>query len=176
MLWLTLGALYLAGCAGLAPERSGPGPETPPPGPSAKPSPERPEGGSFRERPPESLPEEARSYLESLSRAFRNRDRDFLLAQGETQFEREVRPFYDEESYLALLYRIGPYSRDGLRENAVPRLSPEEISRIEYGDWEEGGPHLAIRGRLIRRGGDPLPCLIMLIWKLREPKILGRFP
>jgi hypothetical protein len=133
--------------------------------------------------------------LETLAGAFRSRDRDFLLSQGEAAFEAEVRPAYDEESYLALLYRIGPYGDDSsygdhgsYRDDGsygddgswadpkAVRLFPEEIDRIEYGDWEERGPLLEIRGRLIRRGEPPLPCLVMLIWKLREPKIQGRFP
>jgi hypothetical protein len=115
--------------------------------------------------------------LETLARAFRGGDRAFLLSQGEAFFEAEVRPAYDEASYLALLYRIGPYGEDNFRaESNVPRLFPEEIDHIEYAGWEEQGPLLEIRGRLIRKAGPPLPCLILLVWKLPEPKIQGRFP
>ncbi|MDR3145814.1 MAG: hypothetical protein LBU21_06020, partial [Treponema sp.] len=119
-----------------------------------------------------------------LSKAFRNGNRDFLLSQGEAQFEAEVRPFYDEETYLALLYRVGPYGQESPRtdtesprtDTESPRLDPEEILRLEYADWEEAGPLLELRCRLVRRRGPPLPCRIMLAWRLREPKILGRFP
>jgi hypothetical protein len=171
--------LYLTACAG-GPERVLPGkarsasPEQPPEG---GPSGARPGESPSAEIPPETLPPEARSYLETLARAFRGRDRDFLLSQGEAQFEAEVRPVCDEESYLALLYRIGPYAEDNSREDAkTPRLIPDEILRIEYLDWGEQGPLLEIRARLVRREGTPLPCLIMLVWKLQEPKIQGRFP
>jgi hypothetical protein len=174
-------ALCLAGCAGLAPEKAGAPPETPPPEQprvmaEAAP-PEQRRLGPFRAAPPENLPPEARAYLEDLSRAFRDGDKEFLRNQGEAQFEAEVRPFYDEDRYLALLYRVGPYAQDRPRQDpAIPRLSPEEVDHIEYAEWEERGPYLEIRGRLVRRGKDPLPCCILLIWKLREPKIQGRFP
>jgi hypothetical protein len=174
-------ALCLAGCAGLAPEKAGIPPETPPP---ERPRitadtalSERREPAPPRRALPENLPPEARAYLENLSRAFRTRDREFLLNQGEAQFEAEVRPFYDEDVYLALLYRVGPYAQDRPRQDLnFPRLFPEEVDGIEYADWEERGPYLEIRGRLVRRGKEPLPCCIVLIWKLREPKIQGRFP
>jgi hypothetical protein len=115
--------------------------------------------------------------LETLSTAFRGRDRAFLIAQGEAQFEAEVRPYYDEEIYLAFLYRVGPNGTEGaVADIRVTRLFLDEIVRLEYADWEEQGPLLEIRGRLVRREGPPLPCVIMLVWRLREPKILGRFP
>jgi hypothetical protein len=167
-----LTALYLAGCAGVAPEKAEPLPDAPPPA-----LPERREPAPVRKAFPENLPPEAQAYLENLSRAFRNRDREFLLTQGEAHFEAEVRPFYDEEVYLALLYRVGPYAQDRPRQDLhFPRLSPEEVDHIEYTAWEERGPYLEIQGNLARRGKEPLPCCIVLIWKLREPKIQGRFP
>jgi hypothetical protein len=171
-------ALYLTACVGAPPEQDGEARAAPPEQP--------PEGGPsrtglekspLREAPLENLPPEARAYLETLARAFRSGDRAFLLSQGEASFEAEVRPAYDEASYLALLYRIGSYGEDNFQgPTNTPTLFPEEIDRIEYTDWEERGPLLEIRGRLIRREKPPLPCLIMLIWKLREPKIQGRFP
>jgi hypothetical protein len=184
-LWLGVCAgLCMAGCSGTPAERAGYGEGgagtvesvSGLPAEGALPG-KKPEGPSFTERPPQGLPPEARAYLESLSAAFRSGDRDFLLAQGEAHFEAEVRPFHDGESYLALLYRIDPYDKNGFRtDTRIPRLNPEEIIRLEYAEWEEQGPLLEIRGRLVRRGGPPLPCLIMLVWKLREPKIQGRFP
>ncbi|MDR2258357.1 MAG: hypothetical protein LBE14_04315 [Treponema sp.] len=122
------------------------------------------------------LPPEAKSYLQTLSRAFQDQDKNFLLSQGESQFEAEVKPHYDDESYLALLYRAGSYGLEAPRvEMGRPRLSPEEISAIEYSGWEERGPVLEIRGKLIARTGT-VPCVIMLIWRLKEPKIQGLYP
>jgi hypothetical protein len=124
----------------------------------------------------EGLPPEARAYLRDLSRAFRDQDREFLLRQGEGRFEAEVRPFYDDESYLALLYRAGSWGTDAPRVEAeFPRLFPGEIRYIEYSGWEERGPVLEIRGRLVTRTGA-IPCVIMLIWRLVEPKIQGLHP
>jgi hypothetical protein len=176
-----LGVLALAACAAL------PGPEDSPPSsfnvrsPAGK-GPERPaDRGSPGDRLEEpvfrGLPTEVHSYLETLAAAFRSQDRTFLLAQGEPQFERETRPQYHEETYLALLYRTGPLSREEPEaDNTLPRLDPEKSRRIEYLDWEEEGPLLEIRGRLIPASGPPIPCRIMLIWRLREPKVLGFFP
>jgi hypothetical protein len=122
------------------------------------------------------LPPEAKSYLRILSRAFRDQDAGFLLSQGESRFEAEVKPHYDDESYLALLYRAGSYGSEAPREEiSRPRLSPEEISHIEYSSWEERGPLLEIRGRIITRA-ETVPCVIMLIWRLTEPKIQGLYP
>jgi hypothetical protein len=182
-LWLSIcAALWLAGCAGLPPEKTSPGEEalqaaeSRPEG-SAAPSGDKPEGLPFTEIPPGDLPPDTRSYLETLSGAFRRGDRTFLLSQGEAQFEAEVMPFHDEETYLALLYRIGPYGEESPREDTeTPRLNPAEILGLEYSGWEEQGPLLELRCRLIRRRGPPLPCRIVLAWRLREPKILGRFP
>ena len=122
------------------------------------------------------LPPEARAYLADLSRAFRNQDTEFLLRQGESQFEAEVRPLYDDGSYLAMLYRIGSLGTDGpWTEAEFPRLSPGDIGYIEYTAWEERGPVLEIRGRLAAKTGF-IPGVIMLIWRLREPKIQGLHP
>ncbi|MDR0624090.1 MAG: hypothetical protein LBG10_06635 [Treponema sp.] len=122
------------------------------------------------------LPPEAKSYLQTLSRAFRTQDKNFLLGQGESRFEAEVKPHYDDESYLALLYRAGSYGAESPREETErPRLSPEEITYIEYSEWEERGPLLEIRARLVTRTGT-VPCVIMLIWRLAEPKIQGLYP
>ncbi|GHV67676.1 hypothetical protein AGMMS49928_05230 [Spirochaetia bacterium] len=168
--------LMISACAGL------PGPEdqlagtSPPPPEKTSPIPE--DRGDRLEDPAfAGLPPEARAYLKTLSRAFRTQNRPFLLAQGEGQFEQEVRPRYDEETYLALLYRTGPLSKvDADTFGLLPRLSPQNILRIEYSGWEEQGPLLEIQGRLIPAAGAPLPCRIMLVWRLREPKILGIFP
>lgn len=140
--------------------------------PAAPPVEDRLNSPAFR-----TLPAEARSYLERLSRAFSARDEAFLLAQGEAQFEAEVRPRYDKEAYLALLYRTGSYAAESPRASAeVPRLVPSGLSHIQYLSWEENGPLLEIAARLVGKNGASTPCLIMLAWRLREPKIQGLFP
>jgi hypothetical protein len=124
----------------------------------------------------EGLPPEARNYLQSISAAFSARDKAFLLAQGERQFEAEMRPRYDDESYLALLFRLGRYEADTPVEDMdLPKLAVETCTGIEYTSWREWGPVLEIRGQILRKNEPPLPCLIILVWRLREPKILGHF-
>jgi hypothetical protein len=167
--------LALAGCSSLPPETAVPEAAPPPPAES----PPADEDGGYSPKPSPGLPPEAGAYLESLSRAFSTADRDFLLAQGESQFEAENRGRYDEESYLALLYRVGPFSRDSPSAPAgtgIPRLDPAKIRRIEFADWEERGPALIIDARLITRTSEAIPCRLVLLWRLREPKILGVYP
>ncbi|MDR2177474.1 MAG: hypothetical protein LBP20_05465 [Treponema sp.] len=167
--------LVFAGCAGLPPETavpeavSTPAPESPAAGEDSDYSPKLPPG----------LPVEAGEYLQALARAFSTADRDFLLAQGESQFEAENRGRYDEESYLALLYRVGPLSGDRASVPVgveTPRLNPAQIRRIEFAGWEEQGPALIISARLITKTGEAIPCQLTLLWRLREPKILGVYP
>jgi hypothetical protein len=123
------------------------------------------------------MPAEARAYLEVLAEAFTGRDENFLLSQGEARFEAEVKPGHDKESYLALLYRTGSYAEEmPWVGTQLPRLDPAGIRRIEYTHWEENGPMLEIQGRLVTLSGGGIPCKIILIWRLREPKILGLFP
>jgi hypothetical protein len=131
----------------------------------------RPDDAAFS-----SLPPEARQYLERLARAFAAGEEAFLLAQGEPQFEAEMRPRYDKETYLALLYRAGPYAENFPRQDGPPsRLIVSAISQIQYLAWEENGPLLEITARLIGADGAITPCRIMLVWRLREPKIEGLF-
>ena len=123
------------------------------------------------------IPADARNYLTALADAFKSKNRDFLVSQGEAQYEKEVRSRVDEETYLALLYRAGPYSADSEWKPAVPpRLEYSHIRAIEYTGWEEAGPMLDIKGRLYLNGGAVLPCRIILAWRLPEPKILGERP
>ncbi|MDR3174842.1 MAG: hypothetical protein LBU19_11365 [Treponema sp.] len=169
-------SLLAAGCAGFRPGPSQ-SPETPPRENPAK-QPEAPVSGGpagtgenlFWAR----VPPEAQAYLAELARAFARQDTAFLLAQGEAQFEAEVRPRYDEENYLAMLYRVGPYGEDE-SPAGIDRLRPAEIKGIEYTDWEERGPMLRVRGRLITAGAK-IPCAILFNPRLKTPKILGAYP
>jgi hypothetical protein len=123
------------------------------------------------------LPQEVREYLETLSKAFKEKDLDYLISQGEISYENETRLRYDEETYLAMLYRIGPYTEDSpFRDMKLPRLEYKEIAGIEYTAWDEKGPLIEIQARLVRQKGEALPCEIMLVWKLPEPKVLGVYP
>jgi hypothetical protein len=123
------------------------------------------------------FPPEAGDYLKTLAEAFRKKDRAFLLSQGETSYEAELRPRYDEESYLAMLYRAGAYAEDDpWSAPALPLLNCEDVAGIEYTAWFEESPMLRIQGRLHLLNGDPIPCEIMLIWRLKEPKIVGIYP
>jgi hypothetical protein len=169
---LIAGALLLAACV-----NTGRAQKTPP----REESPALPAAGSggipgsgldreaFRKLPPE-----ARSYLEALSRAFAGQDREYLLSQGEENYEAALRPYYDEGSYLAMLYRAGSYAAEGPGDRR-PSLDPGKTRGIEYLDWEEQGPMLVIRGRLLT-GTETLPCKIVLAWRLGTPKILGIYP
>ena len=123
------------------------------------------------------LPAEARNYLERLARAFASRDEAFLLAQGEAQFEADVRPHYDNESYLALLYRAGTYAAETPRtdRDGKQKLELNRVNGIQYLSWKANGPLLEIKAQLTGSGGTVIPCLIMLVWRLREPKIEGLF-
>jgi hypothetical protein len=124
------------------------------------------------------LAPEALDYLGLLARAFAGHDGDFLIAQGEPQYEAAVRHRYDEGTYLALLYRTGPWAQGypfPKDPDTVPDLIPQEIQSIEYISWEEQGPMLEIQGRLITARGKT-PCVIMFNPRLREPRVLGIYP
>ncbi|QQO08382.1 hypothetical protein [Breznakiella homolactica] len=124
-----------------------------------------------------SIPAEAGAYLSLLSRAFSQRDGDFLMAQGEPLFEKQVRPDYDEDEYLAMLYRIGPYAAESPdAPDRLPRLTVRNIRGIRYTAWDEVDFMLEISGRIVFTDGADTPCRIMLLWHLPEPKILGCFP
>jgi hypothetical protein len=132
-------ALLLGGCAGLGETKAPPegkGPALPASGTGGR------GNGLDRE-----LDSETRTYLEALSRAFASQDREYLLSQGEESYEAEIRPHYDEGSYLAMLYRT--YAADSLwdRGRQRPSLDPGDVLGIEYLDWEEQGPHAGNPGQ-----------------------------
>jgi hypothetical protein len=171
-------SLLAAGCAGLGPgNRISQIPESSPVEAPAK-QPESPAAGTAPGKAPrwERMPPGAWDYLTELARAFARQDTAFLLAQGEPQFEAAVRPYYDEENYLAMLYRVGPYGENNSPDSTDRnRLKPGEIRGIEYTDWEERGPMLKVQGYLIA-GAAKIPCVIFFNPRLRTPKILGAYP
>lgn len=122
------------------------------------------------------LPPEVKTYLQALSSAFKNHDEDFLLAQGEAMFEKMVRPFYDDDEYFTMLYRVGANAWDAPVPAASPKIAVSDVHHIEYTGWENGDPVMEIRGRLFYQDTQFIPCQIMLDWKLDEPKIIGLYP
>ncbi|HCC36585.1 MAG TPA: hypothetical protein DEQ14_02655, partial [Treponema sp.] len=68
---------------------------------------------------------------------------------------------YDDVSYFALLYRTGTYAADSPRltaEAETSRFAPDTINGIQYLEWEETGPLLEIKARLLSADGDSFPC------------------
>jgi hypothetical protein len=177
LLFFSAWALFLGACVNMG-EPQKPPPEEKNPAVSAagsaggdSPVPNGLDREAFRKLGPET-----RNCLEALSRAFAGQDREYLLSQGEESYEAALKPYYDEESYLAMLYRVGSYAADRPWDSGRrPLLKPEEIRGIEYLDWEEQGPMLVIRGRLTTKT-ETLPCKIVLAWRLRRPRILGVYP
>jgi hypothetical protein len=123
------------------------------------------------------LPEGVKAYLERLAEAVRARDGGFLLAQGERNYAARVRGTVDDAFYFALLYRVGPYAVEKPDDDEhPPRLNPSRLRAIRYTGWDDHGPVADIRGLLTLSDGAPLPCRISVLWKLREPRILGQEP
>lgn len=122
-------------------------------------------------------PAEAVEYLEALSAAVYRRDVAYVLDQGETQYAKRVRGAVDEDAYLALLLRVGPYANEGeAKSDSPPRIRPQDIRSLRYTGWEEDGPLVRARGRLASVSGKEWPCRIDLLWKALPPRILGRHP
>ena len=120
------------------------------------------------------LPEEAAEYLSLLSKAFIAKNKNFIFSQGEEQYEKDNRGKYDDDVYLAMLYRAGAYSEDSERTSAaVPVLDLNHIRGIEYLSYTERGPLLEVKGRFHLENGQSVPCTILLVWRLVEPKIQG---
>ena len=123
------------------------------------------------------LPPEARDYLERLSAAFGEGDLQFIAAQGERDYAARVMPQRDTQEYLALLYRVGPYAAETPADpNPLPRFDAGQVRGLRYTGWDERGPLLEVRGLFQLREGKSLPCRIMLLWRLENPKILGVDP
>lgn len=123
------------------------------------------------------LPEGVASYLERIAEAVRKRDEHFLLAQGERDYAGRVRSMVDAPSYLALLYRVGPYSAEKPSDDErPPRLDVSRLRSIRYTGWEERGPVAEVRALLTQADGPAFPCRLSILWKLSEPRIIGREP
>ncbi|MDR1655900.1 MAG: hypothetical protein LBR96_07875 [Treponema sp.] len=121
-------------------------------------------------------PPEALAYLRLLSQAFRNGDKDFLLAQGEGQYEKDLRPGRDEAEYFNLLYRIGPLAAEDPQETRLQKyLKAEDAASISFKGWREKGPMIEAEAQIQGPEGA-LPCRIILAWRLVDIKIVGLYP
>ncbi|MDR2607251.1 MAG: hypothetical protein LBC57_02570 [Treponema sp.] len=121
-------------------------------------------------------PPEALAYLRLLSQAFRNGDKGFLLAQGEGQYEKDLRPGRDEAEYFNLLYRIGPLAAEEPEETRLQKyLKVEDAAYISFKGWREKGPMIEVDAQIHGPEGA-LPCRIILAWRLVDIKIVGLYP
>jgi hypothetical protein len=118
------------------------------------------------------LPADIRSYLFRLGAAFSAHDSAFLLSQGESGYEKELRSRVDDDEYLALLYRAGVYAEDAEWQSPFA-LNLDRVAFIDYTSCRENGPVLEIEGLIYMDAGRPLSCRIILLWRLTPPKILG---
>ncbi|GHV83049.1 hypothetical protein AGMMS50212_03890 [Spirochaetia bacterium] len=122
------------------------------------------------------LPKEVREYLVTVSAAFKKPDIDFLISQGEENYEKELRGRMVEEQYLALLYRAGPYSKDSPWKIPPFMLDPQKVKSVEWINAYERGPVYEIEGKVQMKDGKNDPCRLVLLWKLKNPKIVGAYP
>lgn len=123
------------------------------------------------------LPPGSREYLASIAEAAASGNADHLLAQGERDYSRRVRPAVDRDTYAALLYRIGDYSRETpIGAGGPSRADLGRASGMRFTGWEENGPVLEVRARLRFKDGTEQPCALYVLWKLSPPQILGAEP
>ncbi len=117
------------------------------------------------------------NYLERFAKAVSTGDTDFLLSQGESWYEERLRPNLDDSSYLAYLYRIGPFSKDSpAGSGSIPRILPSEIRSVRFRAWNTNGPVLELGGTFGLADGKELPFIMDLLWKLDPPRIIGMEP
>jgi hypothetical protein len=179
-LLFTLSGLFIScGTLSNSYEEGTPKPTTAPTVLQKKPSPEAPLASIERESGLDqgifsNLSTDTRDYLVSLARAFKEEDRNYLIHQGEEQYAHRIQGRYSEEEYLALLFRVGPYSKESpFGPETTVRLDVHTVMGLRFTGWEDRGPVLEFRGTLKKKDGTELPCRILVLWKLREPKILG---
>jgi len=123
------------------------------------------------------LKAEVLTYLEELAEAFYTKDSAFLLAQAEPYYRKTYENQYSVAEYLAMLFRIGPYSTESPNSfNTRPSLNLKEVKGITYTGWEELGPVLEVRGTLVLANGKTEKCRLILLWQLGDIKIKGFEP
>jgi len=127
---------------------------------------------AFKKLSPEVL-----QYLQTLSDAFYTHDLPFLFNQAEAFYKKTYEGLYSSDEYLAMLYRIGPYSTEsGLGDNKKPVLNLNEVLGITYTGWDEIGPVLEVRGKILLTNGKSEHSRLILLWRLGDIKIKGFEP
>ncbi|GMO30865.1 MAG: hypothetical protein Ta2B_11810 [Termitinemataceae bacterium] len=125
----------------------------------------------------EKLPPEVKKYLSDLRVAFVKHDEPYLMAQGEKLYEADLQKKVSAQQYFALLYRIGPYSKDSTWELPVYLFDVNKAKNITYTDFEIQGPVLSLNAVIDMAGfGLPIPCRITLLWRAKDIKIMGAYP
>ncbi|GHU39708.1 hypothetical protein FACS1894190_05480 [Spirochaetia bacterium] len=129
------------------------------------------EDGSFSK-----LPAVIREYLKQIADAFENHNNKFLIAQGEENYDKDLRGSTSEGQYLAMLYRAGPYIKDSTWQIPDYKLNLSAVQHIKWLSYREQGPVLEIEGIITESSGKTIPCRLMLLWRLNIPKIIGTYP
>ncbi|MFQ3547146.1 MAG: hypothetical protein SNJ56_02320 [Termitinemataceae bacterium] len=125
----------------------------------------------------QNLPQPIQSYLHNLSKAFTERDKVFLLRQADPFFQKKYRAAYSDEEYLALLYRIGSYSRESPDEPVTrPVLRLEKVRGIFFTSSEDLGAVIEVQAFIRYTDGRQDPCRLIILPHLAEPKIRGFEP
>jgi hypothetical protein len=123
------------------------------------------------------IPPEAASYLKTLAQAFSAQNIEFIIHQGEPDYERRVKNCFSQVEYLALLYRIGPFAKDSSTDTGkLPVLNIQKVAGISFTDWEEQGPAIIVQGHIINTDGNTLPCCLVILWRFPQPCLLGYEP
>lgn len=177
VLWVFLAAAAVSSCATGAPAGESPSAERRPGGAGAvAPYLGAPDFG-LRNEAFAGIDDVLASYLRSIGEAVRSHDGAFLEAQGEPSWEAEYRSFYGTGRYLALLYRIGPYSAENpVAEGAPPNLDVAALRGMEYQALTDRGIVMEVRGRFFLSGGATLPFSLYVLARLDPPKLLGAEP
>ena len=127
-------------------------------------------GPAFTRMDPRAL-----DYLKALAAEASKGNAEYLLSLGEVDYRNRTRPRVDDPYYFALLFRIGPYSEEKPSDSDKPiREDPARLRGIKYTGWTDRGPIAEVRARMRFSDGRELPCALFVLWKLEEPRILGR--
>ncbi|MDR2842312.1 MAG: hypothetical protein LBV52_03820, partial [Spirochaetaceae bacterium] len=109
-------------------------------------------------------------------KAFKEKNQDFLISQGESYYESDMRSKYPKAQYLALLYRVGPYSKDSTWQLPAYQIDINTIHDLQWVEFVDKGPVLLVEAKIITNDFKTIPCSIMLLWRLNEPKVMGTYP
>jgi hypothetical protein len=126
---------------------------------------------------PAGLDLSVRRYLENLVAAVRRGDGAYLAAQAEPNYAQRLASAWDRPSYLALLYRVGPYAADAPdAPDKPPRIDPLDLVDLKLDGFESYGPVIELSGRFVLRSGREIPCRITLLYRLDPPRVIGFEP